>query len=221
MPLTTRMISKVYFSVVTIQYASLTARFKTRPSKLATSTFFQTCQMHHHNIELIHPVSWDQVWWEYSVTSYIHRDFIQVIDSSLLDHATAFYFSVIEQKVFQEEKPALNFFSACYSLWIKQFRSYCSRKQQLEFFFFFFWKFKKKIREAVTQRCSVKMPFLKISQNSQENTFAWYPSPLLTPPPQKKNFQGSGGGGEGLNIFKLLFSCGVIYFFGGVTLNAN
>ena len=41
-----------------------------------------------------------------------------------------------------------------------------------------------------------------------------------SPPPQKKNFQGSRGG-EGLNIFKLLFSWGVIYCFGGVTLNAN
>ena len=92
-------------------------------------------------------------------------------------------------------------------------------KITIRIFFFLKIQKKKKNTEAVTQRCSVKMPFLKISQNSQENTFAWCPSPL-PPSPQKKNFQGSRGG-EGLNIFKLLFSWGVIYFFGGVTLNAN
>ena len=42
-----------------------------------------------------------------------------------------------------------------------------------------------------------------------------------SPPPSKKKLSGVKGGGEGLNIFKLLFSWGVIYFFGGVTLNAN
>ena len=41
-----------------------------------------------------------------------------------------------------------------------------------------------------------------------------------SPPPSKKKLSGARGG-EGLNIFKLLFSWGVIYFFGGVTLNAN
>ena len=41
-----------------------------------------------------------------------------------------------------------------------------------------------------------------------------------SPPPSKKKLSGVKGG-EGLNIFKLLFSWGVIYFFGGVTLNAN
>ena len=201
MPLTTRMISKVYFSVVTIQYASLTARFKTRPSKLATSTFFQTCQMHHHNIELIHPVSWDQVWWEYSVTSYIHRDFIQVIDSSLLDHATAFYFSVIEQKVFQEEKPALNFFSACYSLWIKQFRSYCSRKQQLEFFFFFFENSKKNTGSSYPE-VLCKNAVLKNFAKFTRKHLCMVSITTSHPSPPKKKLSGVRGRGGGAKYFQ-------------------